>query len=142
MKEEAACNEKITTRKGEVTMKRTLSVVLGAAMVFSLAACGGKGGDPSSETKAQNAEADTANTASADPGLETEITSTDPITIRLAYDVAESHPSHKAFVEKFQNACRTPAMGISLWNFIPIPSWAPWQRIWRPCGSEILKWLH
>ena len=104
MKEEAACNEKITTRKGEVTMKRTLSVVLGAAMVFSLAACGGKGGDPSSETKAQNAEADTANTASADPGLETEITSTDPITIRLAYDVAESHPSHKAFVEKFQNA--------------------------------------
>lgn len=41
-------------------MKRTLSVVLGAAMVFSLAACGGKGGDPSSETKAQNAEADTA----------------------------------------------------------------------------------
>lgn len=55
MKEEAACNEKITTRKGEVTMKRTLSVVLGAAMVFSLAACGGKGGDPSSETKAQNA---------------------------------------------------------------------------------------
>ena len=111
MKEEAACNEKITTRKGEVTMKRTLSVVLGAAMVFSLAACGGKGGDPSSETKAQNAEADTANTASADPGLETEITSTDPITIRLAYDVAESHPSHKAFVEKFQNALQNASNG-------------------------------
>lgn len=90
-----------------------------------------KAGDPSSETKAQNAEADTANTASADPGLETEITSTDPITIRLAYDVAESHPSHKAFVEKFQNALQNAAMGISLWNFIPIPSWAPWQRIWN-----------
>lgn len=59
----------------------------------------------------RNAEADTANMASADPGLETEITSTDPITIRLAYDVAESHPSHKAFVEKFQNALQNASNG-------------------------------
>ena len=78
-------------------MKRTLSVVLGAAMVFSLAACGGKGGDPSSETKAQNAEADTANTASADPGLETEITSTDPITIRLSLQPRLCRISSPAF---------------------------------------------
>ncbi len=65
-------------------MKRMLSFTLGAAMVLSLAACGGKGGNPASETKAQGAGTDTAGAVSADSGLETEITSTDPVTIRLA----------------------------------------------------------
>ena len=92
-------------------MKRMLSFTLGAAMVLSLAACGGKGGNPASETKAQGAGTDTAGAVSADSGLETEITSTDPVTIRLAYDVAESHPSHKAFVEKFQNALQNASNG-------------------------------
>ena len=95
MKEETVCDKNDDKRKGEVSMKRMLSFTLGAAMVLSLAACGGKGGNPASETKAQGAGTDTAGAVSADSGLETEITSTDPVTIRLAYDVAESHPSHR-----------------------------------------------
>ena len=111
MKEETVCDKNDDKRKGEVSMKRMLSFTLGAAMVLSLAACGGKGGNPASETKAQGAGTDTAGAVSADSGLETEITSTDPVTIRLAYDVAESHPSHKAFVEKFQNALQNASNG-------------------------------
>ena len=110
MKEETVCDKNDDKRKGEVSMKRMLSFTLGAAMVLSLAACGGKGGNPASETKAQGAGTDTAGAVSADSGLETEITSTDPVTIRLAYDVAESHPSHKA-LEKFQNALQNASNG-------------------------------
>lgn len=53
MKEETVCDKNDDKRKGEVSMKRMLSFTLGAAMVLSLAACGGKGGNPASETKAQ-----------------------------------------------------------------------------------------
>ena len=45
MKEETVCDKNDDKRKGEVSMKRMLSFTLGAAMVLSLAACGGKGGN-------------------------------------------------------------------------------------------------
>lgn len=94
-------------------MKRMLSLALSAAMILSLTACGGNGNTTAATTAAPAGTAAASGDAAgtADSGLETKITSTDKITIRLAYDVAESHPSHTAFVEKFQNALQNASNG-------------------------------
>ena len=77
-------------------MKKLFCLLLSVVMVLSLVACGNKSED--------NTPADGGNTVNpADYGITTEVTSTDKVTIRLAYDVAEAHPSHKATVEKFKD---------------------------------------
>ncbi len=81
-------------------MKKLLSLVLCLAMVLSLAACGG-GNNDKTTTAAPQPGGET--TAAKDWGIKTQVTSTDKVTIRLAYDVAEAHPSHKATVEKFKD---------------------------------------
>lgn len=81
-------------------MKKLLSLVLCLAMVLSLAACGG-GNNDKTTTAAPQPGGET--TAPKDWGIKTQVTSTDKVTIRLAYDVAEAHPSHKATVEKFKD---------------------------------------
>ena len=80
-------------------MKRNLSLGLAVLMAASaLAGCGNSaGGAKAAETTVQAAQA-----ASADVIVNTKVTSTDKKTIRLAYDVAEAHPSHKATVEVFK----------------------------------------
>ena len=82
-------------------MKKLLSLVLCLAMVLSLAACGGGSNTPTTTAAPQGGGETT--TAAQDWGIKTQVTSTDKVTIRLAYDVAEAHPSHKATVEKFKN---------------------------------------
>lgn len=88
-------------------MKKFFALLLSAALTLSLAACGGGGGGAASS----NPSSGSGTAAPADSGLTTQITSTDKVTIRLAYDVAESHPSHTAFVEKFKNALETASNG-------------------------------
>lgn len=73
-----------------------LAAVLAAAAVTG---CSGAG-EENPQAKA-DAGGETAETA-APVTVNTEVTSTDEYTIRLAYDVAESHPSHKATVEVFK----------------------------------------
>lgn len=82
-------------------MKKLFCLLVSVAMTLSLAACGGS--DSSSSGGGSSAAAP-ASTNPADYGLTTTPTSTDQVTIRLAYDVAEAHPSHTAFVERFKNA--------------------------------------
>ena len=74
-------------------MKKFFALLLSAALTLSLAACGGGGGGASTP----NPPSGSGSGAPVDSGLTTQITSTDKVTIRLAYDVAESHPSHTAF---------------------------------------------
>ncbi len=82
-------------------MKKLLCLVLSLLMVLSLAACGG-GSNPT--TAAPATQGGNAGTEGAkDWGIKTQVTSTEKVTIRLAYDVAEAHPSHKATVEKFKD---------------------------------------
>lgn len=84
-------------------MKKLFCLLLSVAMTLSLAACGG--GSGSGSTGGSSASGSAAPSVNpADYGLTTEVTSTDKVTIRLAYDVAEAHPSHAATVEKFKNA--------------------------------------
>ena len=65
-------------------MKKLLSLVLCLAMVLSLAACGG-GNNDKTTTAAPQPGGET--TAAKDWGIKTQVTSTDKVTIRLAYDV-------------------------------------------------------
>lgn len=88
-------------------MKKLFCLLLSAAMALSLAACGG--GASSSAGGSSASGSTVVSTDPADYGLTTQLTSTDKVTIRLAYDVAESHPSHTAFVEKF----KTPLEALS-----------------------------
>ena len=88
-------------------MKKFFALLLSAALTLSLAACGGGGGGASTP----NPPSGSGSGVPVDSGLTTQITSTDKVTIRLAYDVAESHPSHTAFVEKFKNALETASSG-------------------------------
>lgn len=84
-------------------MKKFSSLLLCVALLLSLAACGGSTAPASSGAPGSapgSAAAPTGNPA--DYGLSTKVTSTDKITIRVAYDCSEAHPSHKAIVEKFQ----------------------------------------
>lgn len=82
-------------------MKKFLCLLASAAMALSLAACGDSGSSaPAAASTAANP---------ADYGLTTELTSSEKVTIRLAYDCSDTHPSHLAFVEKFQ----TPLQAVS-----------------------------
>lgn len=86
-------------------MKKLTALLLSAAMVMSLAACGGGNSNtPASNNPSGTTPSGSGTVDPADYGLTTQVTSTDKITIRLAYDTAESHPSHQATVEKFKNA--------------------------------------
>lgn len=91
-------------------MKKLFCLLLSAVMAFSLVACGDSGSGSAGGSASGSAGGNSANPA--DWGLTTEVTSTDKITIRLAYDCSDTHPSHKAFVEKFQE----PLQGISNGN--------------------------
>ena len=81
-------------------MKKLLCLVLSLLMILSLAACGGGG---STTTAAPGNTTASGGGQGKDYGIKTQVTSTDKVTIRLAYDVAEAHPSHKATVEKFKD---------------------------------------
>lgn len=65
----------------------------------------------SKETNAASEAESTSSSSEKDFSLKTKITSSDKITIRLAYDVAETHPSHKAFVEAFQTPLQEASNG-------------------------------
>jgi len=82
-------------------MKKLFCLLLSAVMVVSLAACGNSGNGQQSQSGA-GGSAGGGGASPADYGLTTELTSTEKITIRLAYDCSDVHPSHRAFVEKFQ----------------------------------------
>lgn len=88
-------------------MKKLACLLITAAMILSLAACGGSNSGGAASGAAGSGSASSAGTTPINPadyGLTTQVTSTNKITIRLAYDVAEAHPSHKATVEKFKTA--------------------------------------
>ncbi|HWP51494.1 MAG TPA: TRAP transporter substrate-binding protein [Clostridia bacterium] len=86
-------------------MKKLICLLLTAVMTLSLAACGNsKSSSAAAPSGGSSSSASTTAINPADYGLTTKVTSTNKITIRLAYDVAEAHPSHKATVEKFQTA--------------------------------------
>ncbi len=59
------------------------------------------------------------------------------VTIRVAYDVAESHLSHTATVEKFKAMLEQGSGGNIT---VPIPSWASYPRTWSPCASVTRRW--
>lgn len=63
------------------------------------------------ETAAASDAESQSSSADNDFTLKTKITSSDKVTIRLAYDVAETHPSHKAFVEAFQTPLQEASNG-------------------------------
>ena len=115
-------------------MKKLLCLVLSLLMVLSLAACGGGSNATTAAPATQGGNAGTE--GAKDWGIKTQVTSTEKVTIRLAYDVAEAHPSHKATVEKFKDVLE----GVTNGN-IPTLSWAPWPRTWNPCVSATWKWL-
>ena len=85
-------------------MKKLLALALAMAMALSLTAqssAASSGGN----TSGGNTSADTS--SAIDPSevaLTTEITSTDQITIRIAHDTSEQHPSHIVLEEALQGA--------------------------------------
>lgn len=74
----------------------SLALIMAAITVTGCSGSGGSGsGQASDTTKAIETDAPQVT-------INTKVTSTDQVTIRLAYDVAEAHPSHKATVEVFK----------------------------------------
>ena len=84
-------------------MKKLLALALAMAMALSLTACGGDGDTSGGNTSGGNTSADTSSTIDpSEVALTTEITSTDQITIRIAHDTSEQHPSHIVLEEAFK----------------------------------------
>lgn len=84
-------------------MKKYFGLSLAALlMAITVTGCGGSGGNQNKAADAAPAGSEPAAEAPADVTVNTKVTSTDQVTIRLAYDVAEAHPSHKATVEVFK----------------------------------------
>jgi len=87
-------------------MRKLFCLFLSLAMVAAvLTGCGSGSTDktPTSAGSSAAASSSSSSSSSSTPvEVKTKVTSTDKITIRVAYDVAESHPSHKATVEKFK----------------------------------------
>ena len=78
--------------------KKKIGLLMAAVVTAaSLAGCGGSG-----KAETQGAPKQEEPAPAAEVTVNTEVTSADKVTIRLAYDVAESHPSHKATVEIFK----------------------------------------
>lgn len=85
-------------------MKKVFCLLLSLAMSAAvLTGCGnGSSGQSNAAAGSSAAASSSSNSSSTPVEVQTQVTSTDKVTIRLAYDVAESHPSHKATVEKFK----------------------------------------
>lgn len=84
-------------------MKKYLGLSLAVLMMaMTVTGCGGSGGDQKPAADSGSSGGDAASEAPAEVTVNTKVTSTDKVTIRLAYDVAEAHPSHKATVEIFK----------------------------------------
>jgi len=87
-------------------MKKILSVLMVCVLgVFVITGCG----RPNSSSNTNTSKSASSNPS--DFGLKTKVTSTKKVTIRLAYDVAEAHPSHAAFVEKFKKPLEAISKG-------------------------------
>jgi len=93
-------------------MKRTLSVLIALVMgLMMLVGCGRPAAGGGGAAPAKSGDSKPASTNAADYGLKTKVTSDKKVTIRLAYDVAEAHPSHTAFVEKFKKPIEALSKG-------------------------------
>lgn len=79
-------------------MKRLLATILAMIMACSLVACGEKEATDTPDPSADPAPvADTGKWA-----LETKITSTDKVTIRISHDTSDTQPSHVVLEEAFK----------------------------------------
>jgi len=79
-------------------MKKAFSLLLSLAMSAAiLSGCG-----DTNTSGGSGAGSGTSSSPAVPVEVTTQVTSTDKVTIRVAYDVAESHPSHTATVEKFK----------------------------------------
>ena len=88
-------------KNGENIMKKFVALLLALVMALSLVACGDKT-DDSSNNDDNSTNNDTPQVDSSEYALKTQITSTDKITIRIAEDASEIHPSHIALVNCFK----------------------------------------
>ena len=87
-------------------MKKFVALLLALMMTLSLAACGDKSDDGSNSNTG-----DTPKVDSSEYALKTQITSTDKITIRVAEDASEIHPSHLALVGCFKEPLEAASNG-------------------------------
>lgn len=93
-------------------MKKLFCLLLSFVMVLSLASCSTGSSTPTATAAPTASAAPTESAAPADTfALTTKVTSTDKVTIRLAYDVSDTHPSHKAFIEAFQEPLKNASNG-------------------------------
>lgn len=76
--------------------------IIGLSAAAILAAVTMTGCGQNKEEGASQAQSQAGTETVSPVTVNTKVTSTDQYTIRLAYDVAESHPSHKATVEVFK----------------------------------------
>lgn len=83
-------------------MKKVFCLLISLAMVAAVLTGCGNGSSDKSTAAAGSSAAASSSSSSIPVEVKTKVTSTDKVTIRVAYDVAESHPSHKATVEKFK----------------------------------------
>lgn len=87
-------------------MKKFVALLLALMMTLSLAACGDKSDDGSNSNTGDTPKVDSSKYA-----LKTQITSTDKITIRVAEDASEIHPSHLALVGCFKEPLEAASNG-------------------------------
>ena len=96
-------------KNGENIMKKFVALLLALVMALSLVACGDKTDDSSNNDN--NSNTDTPQVDSSEYALKTQITSTDKITIRVAEDASEIHPSHIALVSCFKEPLEAASNG-------------------------------
>ena len=96
-------------KNGENIMKKFVALLLALVMALSLVACGDKTDDSSNNDNSTNN--DTPQVDSSEYALKTQITSTDKITIRIAEDASEIHPSHIALVNCFKEPLEAASNG-------------------------------
>ena len=96
-------------KNGENIMKKFVALLLALVMALSLVACGDKTDDSSNNDNSTNT--DTPQVDSSEYALKTQITSTDKITIRIAEDASEIHPSHIALVNCFKEPLEAASNG-------------------------------
>ena len=96
-------------KNGENIMKKFVALLLALVMALSLVACGDKTDDSSNNDN--NSNTDTPQVDSSEYALKTQITSTDKITIRVAEDASEIHPSHIALVNCFKEPLEAASNG-------------------------------
>lgn len=83
-------------------MKKLTALILALTMALSLTACGSNGGTSTGGNTNTGTSAGDTSIDASEYALETAITSTDKITIRIAHDTSEQHPSHIVLEQAFK----------------------------------------